>query len=389
MNNESIHSRRKYYKRIKKIKVKLGSHSWYKPINSERFRFPVYYGYNKNYYIFTEPYDYSFMSKAVLGIEIEIENFIATFILDNFYIMKFDENFNIDEKICISELSDEQYREVNGPDIISILDNPFTFVTYDCSSEEGRNILLENFIEGYDHKIHNLPEWMKLKTKKAEANFIRYTKKVSHELVPVEKIVGTMNCKYEGSSWYDWFLHVKHCSYTMWALKNPEYYETELNTSDLSFYKIEDEYYHTEGNNRAPHIQLLGVKEVKARVSHFYIDRECIDYLNKYRALGFEVQYEPETCLDVSERNSWEKWKLILDGEFITCLNGMDEIKKFYNYFIELDLGIKKRIKHYFFKKYYEYTENNYFNHRNEILLTEHKRLLTNKGILFFAENKQ
>ncbi|MBE6034147.1 MAG: hypothetical protein E7222_05545 [Clostridiales bacterium] len=308
---------------------------------------------NKMYYLGTGKYDSQYSKDKLnpelsyfIGIKINISEDIL-YITEDIYYLAFNDKYELIDKVKVTE--GLVIPRLNLKDIILWE----IFIASDIDSAKGRRILLENILFGFDTKKNNIPEKYKLPTKSRDITFCKRNDKAKVEYVPLDKVVGLKNPSYEGLSWFETFINLKRCRNIYEAVIEPEYYSNiELGSiipQNLSFDKIDDEYYISIGAHRVTIAILKGLNGIYAPITHYRTSKFHENCFNKIEKLGFKI----ELCGDKYDKESWEVFKVSISDKSILLLNE-EMIYEFIMKYEELDVSdfsIKIRQAHKTIKK--------------------------------------
>lgn len=303
----------------------------------------IFYADSKSYYLGRGNYDSKYIKEGLkpglsywVSFEIIINGNIMSIFDDEVYFLSFDENFIIQDQIKATPsmlILPSKYNLKN-----TILFQLFISLDYD--SIKGRKVLLENIIPEFDSE-KRLPENFNIPTKIIDLSFCfreeeSYSEK---EYVPISKITGTTHSSYEGLSWYNIFMRLKRINNIYKAFTNPIYYsqleEGIIIPENMSFYKIDDDYYISSGTHRVTIAILKGIEGIYAPVTHLKVSKFHKSAFEKIKKFGFNVELcgDDQTYYDiianVGSREIWEVFKVSIGDKSILLLN-----KKMINEFI-------------------------------------------------------
>jgi len=222
------------------------------------------------------------------------------------------------------------------------------YISTDTESVHGKKILLQNIIPEYDPQLDNLPEELILPTKNTDLKFCYEYQPFKTDYVPFDKVVGfahgstSYNC-----SWIDAYfklhrMYRKNFEY----LVTPEYYkELEsgiIEPDNMSFLKVDDDYYISEGAHRCTVAKLLGIKGLYATVSYYKTAKFYKDSYELIKSFGFEVELYGSKytayndIIDNYNRKNYEAFKVSIGNSSVLLLNE-EMITEFIDTFNNLD----------------------------------------------------
>lgn len=269
------------------------------------------------------------------------------------------------------------------------------YISTDTDSTSGKKILLQNLLPEYDPQIDNLPEELTLPTKNADLKFCYEYQPYSTDYVPFDKVVGFNHgsISYE-CSWIDSYLNL-HRMYkkNYQYLISPEYYkELESGTVEpdqMSFLKVDDYYFISEGAHRCTVAKLIGIKGLYATVS-FY--KTAYFYKNSYELIknfGFDVELYGckytayNEIIDNYNRKNYEAFKVSVGNNSVLLLNE-EMITEFIDNFNNLD-QFYMNTQRFFNKAKSIY--NKLFKNNNDIDEKWYKEFIEDAVTNFFVKN--
>lgn len=288
-----------------------------------------------------------------IGINVDLgnDNIIKVF---NEKMLVFETNTNDQDEVLknvvhIESYKDDQfiypYKEYMLNHIRDIID---------LDSKDGKAALLLNFNISNESFINDF-----LKTIESY-DFRRLIRCTSDNYyIDLTKVVGTLHNDYNNKSWIDAFYSLKRPINILKAIVFPEYYNDlqniKIKKELISFVKIDDEYYISEGNHRTILAKINGLKYIYAPLCEYRTDTEYQEYYNKISEKGIQIEF-PDTfhLNDYKDRfnikYNWEIFKIYYNNNFY-ILSNIEEIKRFYIH-LEKDhkISLFKKIKNFIFK---------------------------------------
>lgn len=286
----------------------------------------LYKWHDELYYIFKifSSYEFIVIPTKPNNEVIDFEKYIL--------FVKTDGSYNIIEKKPFNE-SDERFKYTGWCE-----DTIFwnLLIQSDLSSEKGRNVVLENFLSGYDSTIHNLPKWMTTPTSVINWAFKREVD-YKKDFVNIKKLVGTCHGRYEGYSWYEIFLLLKREKNFIYALYNPNYYDELENSNqvpkDMSFTKVDDQYFTNAGSHRSTIAKIMGKEKIYAPITVYETDYNYQKAYEELLGLGFEIDFLEDNKFDMVKdeyniKENWEGFVVKFESRKLR-LYGLEMIRKF------------------------------------------------------------
>lgn len=295
----------------------------------------LYKWHDKLYYIFK-----IFSSYEFIVIPTKTDNEVIDFEKCILFI-KIDGSYNIIEKKPFNK-SDERFKYTGWCE-----DTIFwnLLIQSDLSSVRGRNVVLENFLSGYDSTIHNLPKWMTTPTSVIDLAFKREVD-YKKDFVNIKKLVGTRHGHYEGYSWYEIFLLLKREKNFIYALYNPNYYNKFENSNqvpdNMSFIKVDDQYFIGAGSHRATIAKIMDREKIYAPITVYKTDYKYQKAHEELLELGFEIDFLEDNKFymvkdEYNIKENWEGFVVNFRSEKL-CLYGLEMIRKFIEKYKTLEI---------------------------------------------------
>jgi len=289
----------------------------------------LYYTYNEvnNMFLHKEERNEKYIYYISIKIEL-FENKIKIY-TDEIVLIAVD-NESIVDIIPINKFTKSEVYIQNFVDHIRV--NLISFIDY--KSNQGRTVLLDNFFDK-----NNIPTWCQENVSKLSYMFKRHVVSSESAYIDIKRVIGTDHDSYNNKTWLEVFYSLKRGDNIVMALLMIEYYD-RLQKKDnkiglISFIKMDDEYYISQGNHRACMAKFKGIAFIYAPMTEYKTDYEYKGYYEKLKQLSLKVdilthdEYE-NMKFRYNLHNDWEAFNVIYEDEhYLLC--GIEIIKSFYN----------------------------------------------------------
>lgn len=331
--------------------------------------------------------------RYLLAIESEINDEVM-YIKNDFYLLAFDDKYNLVDEVKVT--GDVMYAQYNANLKEIIMWQLLTSLDFD--SVEGRKIAYLNYNCNYDYRLNNIPHELTIPTKKYNAKFTFESNDQSKdaiEYVLLENVVGSTHGRYEGSPWFEIFINLKRSRTIVESLVYPEYYKKleseEIQPEQLSFIKVDDDYFVDTGAHRVTIAKLKGIKGMLAPVRKLKTSNFHKNYFEKISALGFDVSLAGDidsyynTLTGLDNKYDWEVFKIRLNNSSVYLYNE-EMIMEFYNTFNVLNTS-DRAIKFNQFRRTLMKIRSLFINHKKDQDEAWYEKYVTNGVKYFFFNN--